>query len=210
MSENIDGWKCKEICATDRQWWKVTERHGLIYWRTCYELLQLFIERSLSFFFFLASLQRAEEEGETGYLLLLSGLLDQRPSESRTSLQLITTTELKHLTYNASCLFKTENRNTNLLVSINNYLFSSSCKFILCEKSEYHKKIFTNKASFPSHWMDGWMDYFKTKFAKNSVCFSTKPITACIALKRVRCMPLYLIHRCSPEIHMGLKWHEGE
>lgn len=153
MSENIDGWKCKEIYATDRQWWKVTERHGLIYWRTCYELLQLFIERSLSFFFFLASLQRAEEEGETGYLLLLSGLLDQRPSESRTSLQLITTTELKHLTYNASCLFKTENRNTNLLVSINNYLFSSSCKI-----QKITKKYSQIKHRFhPTGWMDGWI-----------------------------------------------------
>ncbi len=28
--KNRDGWKCKEMCVTDRQCWKGTERHGLI------------------------------------------------------------------------------------------------------------------------------------------------------------------------------------
>lgn len=30
LSKNRDEWKCKEMCVTDRQCWKGTERHGLI------------------------------------------------------------------------------------------------------------------------------------------------------------------------------------
>lgn len=56
------------------------------------------------------------KRGETGYLLQLSGPIDRWLSESRTSLRLITATELKHLTCNTSCLFKTETTKTNLPV----------------------------------------------------------------------------------------------